>query len=389
MPTTVTTALDEMLKNARALRPALRSRRAETDQLRRLPQASVEDILQLGIVGVTTPVELGGSDLGASAVFEVGKELAQGCAATAWIGGNWAVHSTLAAMFSQEAQGELFTDGRLPLIATAFSPLRAKTELVNGGARVSGQWDFASGILHSDWVVVQAMTDTGPLAHLVPVADIEVIETWRTNGLRGSGSNDVTAKELFVPEHRLLNLTQVGDGNSMGADKYGTTTLRLPLAQIFSAGILAALVGCSLAAIDAFTERTSGNVGGLSGLTVATRPEVQLKLGRAAADVDGVLATVRSTYAEMDAAATAGEVLTVGERVRWRRNIAWAAQLATGVLTGLYEVGGAHSLYDGDPLEQVFRDGITASHHFAFGWDQLYVGSGKAMLGEEPGIVMI
>jgi 3-hydroxy-9,10-secoandrosta-1,3,5(10)-triene-9,17-dione monooxygenase len=292
-------------------------------------------------------------------------------------------------MFSQEARSELFQDGRLPLISTGFSPLRATTELVEGGARISGSWDFASGVLHSDWVVVQAMTDRGPLAHLVPVADIQIVDTWKTNGLRGSGSNDVTANDLFVPAHRLLNITQVGDGNSLGADVYGTKSLRLPLAQIFSAGILATLVGCAIAAVDAFTERTSGNVGGLTGITVATRPEVQLKLGRAAADVDGVLAMVRSTYVEMDAAVDSGSALTVEERVRWRRNIAWAAQLATGALTSLYEIGGAHSLFDGDPLEQVFRDGITASHHFAFGWDQLYVGSGRAMLGDEPGIVMI
>jgi len=384
-----TTLLDEMVDHARSIVPALQERRAQTDADRQLPRASVEDILAIGVLGAMVPVELGGSDLGATAVFEVCTILARGSASTAWVAGNWAVHGTLGAMFSAEARHEVF-QREMPTIATGFSPLRARTELVDGGAVLSGQWDFCSGINHSDWVVLQAMTEQGPIAHLVPTTDVTVLDNWNTSGLRGTGSHDVAAEGLFVPAHRLLNMATVGDGNSEGAEIYGTTSLRLPLAQVFGTGVIATVIGSAQAAIDAFTDRTANTVGGLSGVRRSTRPEIHRILGKADADVDAAIAVVRSTYAEAEAALESDGGLSLDDRVRWRRNVAWAAHVAAGALNSIYEVAGARALFLGDPLEQAYRDGIAASHHFHLGWDRLYVGYGELMMGAtETDLIMI
>src|ERR1700684_1881600 len=156
----------------------------------------------------------------------------RGCRSTAWVAGNGAVHGTLGAMFPLEAHSELFADG-LPVIATGFSPWRAKTEPAPGGTYLSGDWDFCSGINYSQWVVLQALGEQGPVAHLVPISDVVVLDNWNTSGLRGTGSHDVHIDRVFVPSHRLLNMAAAGDGDSIGAREYGTTSLRLPLAQVF------------------------------------------------------------------------------------------------------------------------------------------------------------
>jgi alkylation response protein AidB-like acyl-CoA dehydrogenase len=381
--------LDQLLDHARSIVLALQDRQRKADEDRRLALETVEDIRANGILGAMVPRELGGSDLGPAAVFETSMIIARGGASTAWIAGNWAVHGTLGAMFSAEARAELFDSG-LPTIATGFSPLRGKTRLVDGGAILTGKWDFCSGIDHSDWVVVQALTDEGMIAHLLPTSDVTILDNWNTIGLRGTGSHDVAVKELFVPKHRLLNMSAVGDGNSEGASVYKTVSLRLPLAQVFGAGIIASLIGSAMAAIDAFTGRTVHTLGGLTGVPRSSRPEVHRVLGKAAADIDAAVAMVRSTYAEATAAIESESGISINDRVRWRRNAAWAGQTAAGALSGIYEVAGARVLFRGDPLEQIYRDGIAASHHHGLTWDRLYVGYGELMLGAtETDITMI
>lgn len=382
------TSAEQMVQQARTLTPALRERAVETDDLRRLPDVSVEEIHGLGILGAMVPTQLGGSDLGPIAVFDTCVELARGNASTAWVAGNWAVHGTLGAMFPLETHTELFSKG-LPTIATGFSPWRGKTEPTDGGAYLSGDWDFCSGVDHSDWVVVQALGEKGPLAHLVPTAEVNILDNWNTSGLRGTGSHDVHIDRLFVPEHRLLDMVSAGEGDSVGAREYGTTSLRLPLSQVFGTGVVATVIGAALGAIDAFTGKTADTIGGLSGVKRSSRPEVHLVLGKAAADVDAAATVVRTALTEVEAALTA-EGLTLEQRVRGRRNVAWAGQMAAGALSSVYEIAGARSLFRGDPLEQSYRDGIAASHHFHLSWDRLYVGYGELMMGAtETDLIMV
>jgi alkylation response protein AidB-like acyl-CoA dehydrogenase len=387
-PADPTQTRNRMVEQARELVPALRERRSETDALRSLPKASVQDILDLGIVGVAAPAELGGGDLGADVILDVAFELGRGCGATAWCAGNWAVHSVFAAMFSAQAQEELFADGKAPLMATGFSPLRAQTKPTDGGAMISGQWDFVSGIDSSDWIVINGMTETGPLAHLVPASDVTIIDTWHTTGLRGTGSKDVAAQDLFVPEHRLLGLGGPSEGQSLGAELYQNPWLKLPLAVTFPAGIIGTILGLATGAFEVFLERTTQNIGGLSGIRVSTRPEVQHKMGQSSADIGAAHVVAQQAFAGMKHKAENGIAVTMDDRLDFRRDIGWSAKTATAAVTRLYEVGGAHSLFQGDQLEQFNRDIVAASHHYGVAWDLVFSGYGRHLVGQEAGIPM-
>lgn len=382
--------LAEAVDRARALVPVLRERGREIDDLRRLPDDTVADLAAIGLLDIATPRELGGADVGPDGIVEICLQLARGSGAVAWVGGNFAVHNLLMAMFAPEAQAEVFGGlDRMPRVATGFSPLRGQTVPADGGARISGQWDFVSGVDHADWVVVMAMSPTGPLAHLVPRADFTVVDTWHTSGLRGTGSKDVAAQNLFVPQHRILDMIPPTEGRSIGRDLYGMPFLRVPMSSYFGAGVASTVLGTARGALEVFVERTAGNTGGVSGVKMSARPEIAHKLGESAADLDGADAALRASYADMRAAAVSDREITMDDRLCWRRDAAWCAKLAAGAVHRLYEVGGAHVLFTGDLLDQFQRDNVAASHHYGMAWDSLFAGYGRSMIGQEAGIAMV
>jgi len=378
-----------MIETARALVPQLRERRLETDELRRVPDASVSELRKLGILGLATPRENNGSDLGPDVIFEVAMELARGCGSTAWCGGNWAIHGLLGSMFAPETQREIFDVAEFPIISTGFSPLRGSTQPVDGGALISGHWDFASGVDHADWVVVMAIGAQGPLAHLVPRAELEIVDTWHTSGLRGTGSKDVAATGLFVPERRLLTMVAPGEGHSVGREMYESPWFRVPMGSVFGCGVIGSILGMARGALEVFVERTAKKVGGLSGVKVGARADVHHRIGEAAAEIDAAVVFVRNMFAEIRRYGADELEYTTLDRVRWRRDAAWGARSAVRAVNLLFEVGGAHVLWLDDQLHQFQRDITAASHHYGMAWSTLFNGYGRAALGLDPEVAMI
>ncbi len=376
--------LEQMLADARALAPVLRERWRETDELRRLPDTSVGDIDRLGIIGVATPTALGGSGLGPEAIFQLTFELAKGCGSTAWCAGNWAVHNLLLAAFPEQAQEECFDRrDRLPRMSTGFSPLRSRMTPADGGAVIDGSWDFASGVDHADWMCVVAVGDKGPLIFLVPTEDLKVVDTWHTSGLRGTGSKDVLAESVFVPEHRILSLRAASEARTPGRELHATPFLRVPFFSIFAPGVIGTILGLAAGGYDEFVHRTAEKLGGISGVKVGERGDVHLRMGLAASNIEAGTLMVLKTYDEVRAAGESG-VYSIDDRVRWRARIAWAAKLATEAMTLLFKAGGAHVLYLDDELNRANADLIAAAQHYGVQWDAPFIDRGRVALGLDP-----
>lgn len=376
-------ALEPMLAEVRALAPVLRGRAKETDELRRLPDQTVADVDRLGIAGVAAPVAFGGADLGADAVFLLAFELARACGSTGWVAGNWAIHNLFVAAFSEEAQEECFSGGQMPKIATALSPLRAKATPAPGGAVLDGTWDFASGVDHSAWVTVGAVGEQGPSVFLVPRADLQLVDTWHTFGLRGTGSKDVAAESLFVPEHRTVSMKALVEARTPGRDLHDTPFLRMPFGNWFGAAVIGTVLGVVAGAQDEFVRRTAEKVGGLTGVKVGDRTDVHLRMGLAASNLEAAVLMVRTMFAEIRTAADAGGDCTLADRVRWRCAMAWAAKLATESMALLFKAGGAHVVFLDDELNRANRDLTTAAQHFALQWDGVFIDQGRHALGME------
>ena len=177
----------------------------ESERLGTLAPASVEAIREAGLFTLKLPMPLGGAEADPVTQIEIIEELAYIDAAAGWclMIGATAIGRP-GAFLCDEAIAKMFANGRIPTAATATA-ISGQAIPVEGGYILTGRWPFASGVRHAEWMVAGAKvpardnTEENSLTLVYPVAKGHIHDNWHVVGLEGSGSNDISVKELFVP----------------------------------------------------------------------------------------------------------------------------------------------------------------------------------------------
>ena len=136
----------ELLARAEALVPVLRERAGHTEELRRLPDETIEDLHRAGLFRILQPKRVGGSELPFRSIVELVSVIGKGDGSTAWVLANLAAHHWMLAMFPKQAQDEVWGQSPDNLIGSALIFPRGRARRVEGGYRVSGRWPFSSGV---------------------------------------------------------------------------------------------------------------------------------------------------------------------------------------------------------------------------------------------------
>jgi indole-3-acetate monooxygenase len=173
-----------------------------------LPEDLTRELARAGFFRIFLPAVYGGLDLTPLEAMEVYEELARADASVAWCVWNGNVNWTTAQL-SKEVARATFANSDV-ILANSTRP-SGQAVVVDDGYRVSGRWSLVSGCQLSTWVILMcivhkngrpSLTPSGaPESRfmLCPTADCEIIDTWTVGGLRGTGSHDVVARDLFVP----------------------------------------------------------------------------------------------------------------------------------------------------------------------------------------------
>jgi len=371
---------DELLCRAIELVPVLRQRAARTEQLRQIPPETVKDLKASHLIRIGNPRRYGGLGVEIDAAFDVAWELGRGCGSTGWCYALWTAHNWWLGHFPERAQEEFFAGGPDALFSSGLNPLSGRAEPVAGGFRLSGRWSFSSGCDAASWVMVAAGgPGPGELRWLLlPRDDYEIVDTWFTAGMRGTGSKDILVEDAFVPEHRSLDPNRAGDGEWLGWTLHERLSYRVPLRCLAGWDLAAPVVGMAQGAIDEFVARLRGT----SGLgRTADSAALQLRLAEASAEVDAARALHRSDTREMLDRAERGLPFTEVDRARYRRDKAFVACLCVRAVNRLFEASGAHAVLEADPIQRFHRDVHGASHHAALTWDPPAEHFGRLALG--------
>ena len=379
----------DYVARALALAPKLRERSEATNALGRVPGETIEEMLGEGLFTLMQPKRFGGTERGLVPFLDCATALASGCGSAGWVFSVVSIHSFHLGLFGLEAQEEVWSEDPTALLASSYMP-GGKTRAVSGGYRLSGQWKFSSGCDVGDWFILGGLVDGGdgkpPLPHyfLLPKGDVKIDhDSWHVMGLAGTGSKDVAVDDAFVPSHRLLLMQDAYDGVSPGSKINPYPLYHLPMMSVFPLCLSAPGVGVAKGAVARYIEMMKSFTTKSRGQTVADFHNSQIRLAEASALVDSAELLLQRDVRDTMTVRAARQ-LTTEERVRNRRDHAWAAETSVRAVDLLYKMTGGAGLHDGNALLRSFRDAHAIGMHLGNNWDVAGPLYGAVMLGRQP-----
>jgi 3-hydroxy-9,10-secoandrosta-1,3,5(10)-triene-9,17-dione monooxygenase len=378
---------EEAMRRARECVPVLASRAKKCEDARVLLPENEKLLHETGLFRYHQPRRFGGMELPFQAVVDIVAELARGCPSTAWNAGNLGCHHWILGYYEPETQHEVWDANADALIASSIALAAGRGRKVDKGFVVSGRWPFSSGVDNSQWnmlavTIYEADKAVDWRLCLVPKSDYAIIDTWYAMGMVGTGSKDIEAKEVFVPERRALALARCRGGLDHPGGRYNPGPLfRIPIVASAGHPLSASALGAAEGAFQHVQESFAKRIGTYTGAKVSDFQAVQVKLARARCLIDAARYLMRESAIAFQAFAERGEVPDLETKLRFRAQNAFAVAQSREAVETLWSFYGANAIYTRDPLQRFLRDTQAINQHFSFNFDIAGAAFGTAALG--------
>lgn len=372
---------------ARRLAPVFAARAEECEALRRVPDISISDLYESGLMRCMQPARFGGAELGVDVLFDTTVEIAKGCASTAWVYMNLAGHGWNIGQLGLEAQKDVWGADPGSVAATSFAFPCGEAKPEGDGFRLSGRWPFASGVDAAQWMMVGALVKDGSAPaerrfFLVPQSDYRHLGNWRAYGLAGSGSHDVVIHDAFVPAHRTIAVETFANGATCpGAKLHANPLYRTPPFPVFGFSLAAPPLGAARGALELCIDSMRKRASTFSGAALADLTPLQIRIAEASASLDFAETTMRTDLHELIETVAAGAQPDVNAKLRWKRDAAFAMGLIKRAVDLLMAGAGAGGLTLSSALQRHFRDVNASASHYALTWDVQAATYGRSLLG--------
>jgi alkylation response protein AidB-like acyl-CoA dehydrogenase len=377
----------DIVAAAMRLAPAVRAARNDAEQTRQTPPDLAAEITKAGIYQMYLPRSMGGPETPPLTAFRVVEELSKADGSVGWC----AMIATAISM----SVGRLPVEVGRELAGTPADYRGAGSARPGGrawevpdGYRVKGRWNFASGINNARWLYCTCimldgdkprLTAAGTLmlrALWVPRESVTIVDTWRVMGMRGTGSQDFTVDDVFVPARRSC-LSE--------APPHETGALYNPRAwyvHLWTPSAANAL-GIARGAIDSLAEIAMTEATTMSASLLRDRPMVQTRIAEAEAIVNAARAFVFDAVGRLWRGLCAGETPSDHAVAQGRLALVHAMHEAVRAVDKVFHAAGTNAIYERLPLERAFRDVHVAVQHAA-GLPGYFESAGKVLLGLRP-----
>lgn len=372
----------ELVCAARDLAPLIAGVARSAEVAGRPDDAVISAARDAGLFTMMSPRAYGGSELDIDTFFEVGLLLAEGDASHAWVLNFYIEHVWMFTQFPREFQEELFA-GRAYALAPAMLSPAGRARDVPGGFELSGNWSWATGIAHAEWVIAGAVTEQPggpvPLFFALPRADVEPdLDSWHMDGMCATGSYDVSIKNAFVPAHRVVSIREMLNATAPGSRVHAGPLYSTPMAPILSFAAALPVLGQARACVTEFGRQLHSRYELTRLNAQLNRTSRQTRL--AEADLDIAAAEQLGRWVVGDVMARRGDA-DEATRVRWTASIAHVVQICQRAIDVLCEAAGASSHSLDNPLQRARRDVHTMACHTVFDIDERRRSHGRSLLG--------
>ncbi|MEU6585515.1 3-hydroxy-9,10-secoandrosta-1,3,5(10)-triene-9,17-dione monooxygenase oxygenase subunit [Nocardia sp. NPDC046763] len=384
-----------VLAALREILPALRDRAAKTEQARRIPVESIDELTETGVLRLLQPRRHGGYEAHPTEFYTAVTELAAACGSTGWVAAVLGISPWNLALFDTAAQDEVWGGDQNARLCSSYA-LTGTATPVEGGYRLSGRWGFASGCDHAQWVLLGARvmdgdTAAGSCTFLVPAADYTVLDVWQAVGLRGTGSNDLVVEDVFVPDHRVLDSGSVGKCETPGNAVNDGPLYRIPFGCVHTSAITAAIIGMARGGYHAHLDQQRDRIrvalpgdatkdSGFTGSAFRGDPATLTRIAEASAELDAAWVLLTHNIGRLYDLAATGAPITPPERLRLRRDQVRGTERAVYAVDRLFENSGGRALRPDSVIQRCWRDAHAGRAHAANDPERVYRMFGSAEL---------
>jgi alkylation response protein AidB-like acyl-CoA dehydrogenase len=377
----------DLVASARRLAPRINAAREEMERLRHIPAQLADALADAGLYRMYLPDALGGFELEPRKVFEVIEEVSKADASVGWCLMNANGMTLGAAWLTPEVGLEMF--GQPPNIRASGSfRLLGRAWPVEGGYKVEGRWNFASGVRNANWLHCPCVVMDGDAPRLGPtgapvartmwiaVSDATLVDTWSVMGMRGTGSDDFAVENLVVPAERAFTLADAPvDRGPLYRPRLFLTLVHL----LFAANAL----GLARGAIQTLIDMASRDASSLSPVLLRDRAPVQGQVAQAHAIVSAARCYVIDALTRFWAVVVANMIDPIEAMAELRLAIPHAINESVRAVDLVFRAAGTNANFLANPLERQFRDIHAAAQHYA-AFPIHYESVGKVMMGLRP-----
>ncbi len=386
-----TPSTEDLLERARGLRSLLVDQATESDRTGHMTATVADALFDSGLMTAALPRACGGAEADLVDQVLLFEELSAADPSAGWSHMACATSTAFAAAFMADAT-EMFADGR-SVCAGQFAP-RGAFQTVDGGYRVSGQYGFASGSGHAAYIMAggavldadgeMVFGDNGmPEMRVaaIPRAEVVLAGGWDVLGLRGTGSQDYSVDDVFVPTGRTFEL--FSESPLRGGPQFS-----IGIMPMTSAGHAGWALGVCRRALDEIAElaKVKQRMGAAD--VLAAQQLFQKEFGERTAQFRAARAYVLDAFGAIQAAADADGAATLERKADVRVSTTHATRVAADVILWCYRLGGGDALRDGHPLQRCMRDILAGTQHI-FVDDSTYVTASQVWLDRVEGFVSL
>ena len=377
----------DLVDRARELAPLLRKNAAASEANRRVEEDTIRAVKGAGLMRVCTPKRYGGWEMNTRAMLDVSAAIAEADGAAAWVVNLNNICCWLTSLFAVKTQDEVFGEDPDTCVSGVLNPTASVKKEPGGYRIVSGTWHYNSGGWHAQWAVLglPIVNDAGePIDQglaMVPMAELTREDTWFVAGMKATGSIALHAKDVFIPEHRILSVPQAIEG------KYPTEMreeafYRSPFVAILAIILVGPILGLGRAALEFVRQKAASRTIAYTFFEKQTASVAfQLQIADAAMMIDTAHFHAYRAADDVDRAAVRGVYPDMLTRARVRADTGYVVEKITQAIDKLLFTHGSAGFADASPLQRIWRDAAVASRHAVVLPPIGYELYGKALLG--------
>jgi alkylation response protein AidB-like acyl-CoA dehydrogenase len=369
--------------------------RAASDEIetgRRIPQSIAAAMKEAGVFGMAMPRVWGGPELDPLTQIRVIEALAMADGSVGWCAMIGCDSGYVSAFLDQDVSRDMYPD---LLVATGAAATTTGQALrVPSGYRVSGRFPFVSGCHHCEWAWLgcTVIEDGAPRVDgngvprtrqcFLRLSQCEILDTWYTTGLCGTGSNDLVVRDVFVPEEHTFSFQDPQLIKRPGP-LYAFPFMFIAKGPGTALGIARHAIDSLIATAGKPARRYTLGEGVEAAKVLRDDVYIQDAVGRAETLLTSARAHVFDVVGDLWASLLDGRQPTDRQLALFTTLYPHSVGVCADVVQLVYKATGGSAVYQKGPLDRCLRDVLTANQHVV-ATTRTYEMAGRLLLGLAP-----